>query len=48
MEVVVKSNLKPVTLQLGGKSPLIIMDDVDVDKVVNIAHFTVYTSMVNM
>lgn len=31
------SNLKPVTLELGGKSPFIIFDDVDVDKVVDLA-----------
>ena len=27
------SNLKRVSLELGGKSPLIIMDDADIDKV---------------
>lgn len=48
MEAAAKSNLKPVTLELGGKSPLIVMDDTDVDKAVNIAHMAVYHNMVNM
>ncbi|KAJ6520499.1 aldehyde dehydrogenase [Mycena sanguinolenta] len=34
MEAAAKSNLKPVTLELGGKSPNIIFDDADIDKVV--------------
>jgi aldehyde dehydrogenase (NAD+) len=29
-----KSNLKPVTLELGGKSPNIIFDDCDLDQTV--------------
>jgi len=29
MENAVKNNLKRVTLELGGKSPLVIFDDVD-------------------
>ncbi|XP_014219210.1 aldehyde dehydrogenase X, mitochondrial isoform X2 [Copidosoma floridanum] len=33
-----KSNLKRVSLELGGKSPLIVMDDVDVKKAAEIAH----------
>lgn len=33
-----KSNLKNVTLELGGKSPLIILDDADLDVAANIAH----------
>jgi len=45
MEAAAKSNLKPVTLELGGKSPLIIMDDADVDKAVNIAHLAIYSNM---
>ena len=35
MEAAAKSNLKPVTLELGGKSPNIIFDDADLDKTVN-------------
>jgi aldehyde dehydrogenase (NAD+) len=33
-----KSNLKNVTLELGGKSPLIVCDDADLDQAVEIAH----------
>lgn len=32
------SNLKKVSLELGGKSPLIVMDDVDVKEAAKIAH----------
>jgi len=33
-----KSNLKDVTLELGGKSPLIILDDADIDVAIEAAH----------
>jgi acyl-CoA reductase-like NAD-dependent aldehyde dehydrogenase len=46
MEAAAKSNLKPVTLELGGKSPLIVMEDADVDTAVDIAHLAVFTNMV--
>lgn len=29
METAAKTNLKKVSLELGGKSPLVVMDDVD-------------------
>jgi len=45
MEAAAKSNLKPVTLELGGKSPVIIMDDADVDTAVNIAHLAIFNNM---
>lgn len=32
------SNLKKVSLELGGKSPLVVMDDVDVIEAAKIAH----------
>lgn len=32
------SNLKKVSLELGGKSPLVVMDDVDVVEAAKIAH----------
>ena len=35
MEAAAKSNLKPVTLELGGKSPNVIFDDADLDQAVN-------------
>ncbi|KAM0044281.1 putative aldehyde dehydrogenase domain, aldehyde/histidinol dehydrogenase [Helianthus debilis subsp. tardiflorus] len=34
----VKSNLKPVTLELGGKSPFIVCEDAHVDEAVDLAH----------
>jgi betaine-aldehyde dehydrogenase len=36
------SNLKKVTLELGGKSPMIVFDDVDVDTAVDYALFAIY------
>jgi len=36
------SNLKRVTLELGGKSPLIVMDDADIDQAVEMAHFALF------
>ncbi|KAG6472608.1 hypothetical protein ZIOFF_070082 [Zingiber officinale] len=42
LELAARSNLKPVTLELGGKSPMIIMDDADVDKAVELAHFALF------
>ncbi|KAK8941931.1 Aldehyde dehydrogenase family 2 member C4 [Platanthera guangdongensis] len=38
MEAAAKSNLKHVTLELGGKSPVIVFDDADVDIAVSMAH----------
>lgn len=37
MQAAAMSNLKPVSLELGGKSPLIIFDDADVDKAAELA-----------
>nr|GEZ28838.1 aldehyde dehydrogenase family 2 member C4-like [Tanacetum cinerariifolium] len=37
MQAAATSNLKAVSLELGGKAPLIVFDDVDVDSTVNIA-----------
>jgi len=36
------SNLKNVTLELGGKSPLIVFDDADIDKAVQIAQIGLF------
>ncbi|CAK9150885.1 unnamed protein product [Ilex paraguariensis] len=37
MQAAAMSNLKPVSLELGGKSPLIVFDDADVDKAADLA-----------
>ncbi|XP_073150442.1 aldehyde dehydrogenase 1-like [Henckelia pumila] len=37
MQAAASSNLKPVSLELGGKSPFIVFDDVDIDKVADLA-----------
>ncbi|PSS07801.1 Aldehyde dehydrogenase family 2 member like [Actinidia chinensis var. chinensis] len=42
LELAAKSNLKPVTLELGGKSPFIICEDADIDKAVELAHFALF------
>ncbi|XP_057983196.1 benzaldehyde dehydrogenase, mitochondrial-like [Malania oleifera] len=38
LELAARSNLKPVTLELGGKSPFIVCEDADVDMAVELAH----------
>ncbi|KAI1794460.1 aldehyde dehydrogenase [Ganoderma leucocontextum] len=42
MESAAKSNLKSVTLELGGKSPTIVFDDADLDQAVKWAAFGIY------
>ncbi|KAF5185376.1 Aldehyde dehydrogenase [Thalictrum thalictroides] len=42
LEMASKSNLKPVTLELGGKSPFIICEDADIDDAVEQAHFALF------
>ncbi|XP_058749404.1 aldehyde dehydrogenase family 2 member B4, mitochondrial-like isoform X3 [Vicia villosa] len=42
LQLAARSNLKPVTLELGGKSPFIICEDADVDEAVEIAHFGLF------
>ncbi|CAA6660832.1 unnamed protein product [Spirodela intermedia] len=42
MEASAKSNLKPVTLEMGGKSPLIIFDDADVNVATELARMAVF------
>ena len=37
-----KTNLKRVTLELGGKSPLVIFDDANLDEAVNLANFAIF------
>ena len=43
MAAAAKSNLKRVSLELGGKSPLVVMDDCDLDKAVS----NLYSSSLN-
>ncbi|XP_020241182.1 aldehyde dehydrogenase family 2 member C4-like [Asparagus officinalis] len=42
MEAAAKSNLKHVSLELGGKSPVIIFDDADVDMAVDLARIATF------
>ncbi|XP_062228661.1 benzaldehyde dehydrogenase, mitochondrial-like [Phragmites australis] len=42
LELAARSNLKPVTLELGGKSPFIVMDDANIDHAVQLAHFALF------
>jgi coniferyl-aldehyde dehydrogenase len=48
MESTAKSNLKTVSLELGGKSPitLIIFDDADVDMAVNLSRLATFYNKV--
>ncbi|KAJ8961512.1 hypothetical protein NQ318_014762 [Aromia moschata] len=39
-----ESNMKKVGLELGGKSPLVIFDDADVDEAVEIAHNGIFSN----
>ena len=42
MEAAAKSNLKRVTLELGGKSPNIVFADADMDEAIEGAHFALF------
>ncbi|KAM3334690.1 hypothetical protein ACQJBY_029243 [Aegilops geniculata] len=42
MQAAALSNLKPVSLELGGKSPVIVFDDADVDMAVNLVNMATY------
>ena len=44
MEAAAKSNMKPVTLELGGKSPNIIFADADLDEAVEGAHMGLFSN----
>jgi hypothetical protein len=46
LELAARSNLKPVTLELGGKSPFIVCEDADINKAVEIAHFALFFNQV--
>jgi aldehyde dehydrogenase (NAD+) len=45
MEAAARSNLKPVTLELGGKSPNIFFEDVDLDEAVEGAHMGLFSNL---
>jgi aldehyde dehydrogenase (NAD+) len=42
MKAAADSNLKGVTLELGGKSPLVVFDDADLDQALAVAHFGLF------
>lgn len=42
LKLAAESNLKPVTLELGGKSPFIVCEDADVDQAAELAHFALF------
>ncbi|CAA6666260.1 unnamed protein product [Spirodela intermedia] len=46
MEAAAKSNLKVVSLELGGKSPLMVFDDADVDTAVELAQIAAFYNKV--
>ena len=48
MTAAAQSNLKRVTLELGGKSPNIIFKDCDLDYAVEQAHFGLFFNQVNV
>ena len=39
--------IKPVTLELGGKSPVVVCPDADIDEAVEIAHQALFFNMVS-
>jgi coniferyl-aldehyde dehydrogenase len=48
MQAAAKSNLKTLSLELGGKSPLVIFDDADVDKAAGLALFGILYNKVRI
>lgn len=48
MQAAASSNLKQVCLELGGKSPFIVFDDVDVDKTAPLALTACFFNQVSL
>lgn len=48
MQAAARSILKQVSLELGGKSPLIIFDDADIDKAAELALLGILYNKVNL
>lgn len=46
LELAARSNLKPVTLELGGKSPIIVCEDADIDLAVEHSHSAAFYNQV--
>ena len=44
MSAAALSNIKRVSLELGGKSPLVVLADSDLDKAVEIAHEAIFAN----
>jgi aldehyde dehydrogenase (NAD+) len=42
MKAAASSNLKKITLELGGKSPVIVFNDADIDAAIDWANFGIY------
>ncbi|KDP45377.1 hypothetical protein JCGZ_09626 [Jatropha curcas] len=47
LEMAAMSNLKSVTLELGGKSPFIICEDADIDQAVELADFALFFNQID-
>jgi aldehyde dehydrogenase (NAD+) len=48
MTAAAQSNMKRITLELGGKSPSIILADCDIDHAVQTSHFGLFFNQVNV
>jgi len=48
MKAAAASNLKKVTLELGGKSPTLIMDDADLDEAIKWAAFGILSVIASL
>jgi len=44
LEASSKSNLKQVQLELGGKSPVVVLKDADIDEAVTISTFAIFSN----